>query len=216
MTGIAEYDPSDFEQGRQTKQDETLLVKFYLKTIQDKAASEEAGRPIYKEREYIDIRIPGTRGAGAARPASLRDKKRFERHYQAFKQRIELPLEGTPLSEWPMVSRSLSEELAFVGVKTVEQMANMADGNASQMMGGQNLKAKAIEWLARASAEVSAGHLETELKQRDAQIAELSAKLETLLAIQDKPKRKRRTKEEIERDNQQLDIGQRIAESGGG
>lgn len=216
MTGIAEFDHADFEQARQTEQDQTLLVKFYLKTVPDAAATEEAGRPVFKEREYIDIRIPGARGAGAARPASLRDKKRFPKHYQAFKQRVELPVEGTPLNEWPIITRAHAEELAFLGVKTVEQLGGMSDAIASQFMGGQTFKAKANAWLDRAKAEVSVSQLEGELAKRDAQIAELNAKLDEVLAATPKPKRKRRTKEEMERDNNLSNLGQRFDESGGG
>ena len=208
----------DFEQAQQEEQDKTLLVKFYYKTVRDPTASAAQGRACFKEREYIDIGIPGTRGAGAVRPATPRDKKRFARHYQAFKQRVELPLEGTPLSEWPPISRSQAEELSFANVKTVEQLAAMSDVIASQMMGGQLFKDKASKWLEQARSNVSINQLEGELASRDARIAELSGKLDAVLAKlgSAKPKRKRRSKEEIDSDNQQLDTGERPAESGGG
>lgn len=214
---IAEYNHEDFEQTRQSEQDEKLLVKFYTKTVKDNPRSAEQSRAVFKEVEYVDIRIPGARGTGAARPATHRDKQRFPKHYAAFQQRIEMPVEGTPLSEWPVITRAHAEELGFMGVKTVEQLAGMADSNASQFMGGQSFKAKANAWLDRAKKDVSLDKFETELALRDAQIAALSAKLDALVA--DKPKRKRRTPEEIKRDNELSDIGQRPAEpsgSGGG
>ena len=211
---IAEYNHEDFEQTRQSEQDEKLLVKFYSKTVKDNARSAEQSRAVFKEVEYVDIRIPGARGTGAARPATHRDKQRFPKHYAAFQQRIEMPLEGTPLSEWPVITRAHAEELGFMGVKTVEQLAGMADSNASQFMGGQSFKAKANAWLERAKKDVSLEKFETELAKRDAQIAALSAKLDALLA-EPKPKRKRRTPEEIKRDNELSDIGQRPAEPSG-
>lgn len=213
----AEYNHADFEQAQQQEQDQALLVKFFYKTVPDHGASEEQGRACFKEREYIDISIPGARGAGATRPASFRDKKRFERHYQAFKQRVELPLEGTPLSEWPVITRAHAEELAFSNVKTVEQLSQMSDTIASGFMGGQSFKAKAKEWLARAQADVTVSKMEGELAKRDAKIAELSGKLEELMASLEAPKakRKRRSKEEIDSDNEQLDIGERSAEQSG-
>ena len=215
MTGVADYNHEDFEQAQQTKQDEKLLVKFYYKTVKDEAATAEQGRACFKEREYVDIRIPGTRGAGAARPATIRDKKRFERHYQAFKQRVELPLEGTPLSEWPVVTRAHAEELAFAGVKTVEQLAGMADVVASGFMGGQMFKAKANKWLEQAKKDVSQSDMDAELDKRDTMIKSLQARLDALEGnAPAKVKRKRRTPEEITRDNEQLDIGKRPAEQG--
>lgn len=213
MSGVAEYNHEDFEQAQQAQQDEKLLVKFYYKTVKDETASAEQGRACFKEREYVDIRIPGTRGAGAARPATARDKKRFDRHYQAFKQRVELPMEGTPLSEWPVITRAHAEELSFAGVKTVEQMADMADVVASGFMGGQMFKAKAKKWLEQAKSDVTLSQLEGELAKRDAQIADLSGKLDKLMAAAP-TKKKRRTREEIDRDNEQLDLGKRSAESG--
>ena len=210
---IAEFNHEDFETTRQSEQDEKLLVKFYTKTVENKSASKEQGRAVFKDREYVDIRIPGTRGAGAARPATHRDRERFPKHYAAFKQRVELPLEGTPLSEWPMVTRSHAEELAFSGIKTVEHLADMSDTIASQMMGGQTFKAKARAWLERAKVDVSVEKLEQELTKRDEQIQALSDKLEALLA--DKPKRKRRTKEEIESGNES-DTGERTTEPSSG
>lgn len=212
---IAEYDYADFENGKQAEQDAKLLVKFFVKTKEDVTKSAEQGRPVFKELEYIDIQIPGNRGSGIKRPATFKDKQRFPKHYAAFKQRIELPQEGTPLTEWPVISRSLAEEMAFHGVKTVEHMADMADNIASSFMGGQSFKAKANEWLERAKKDVTQSQMEVELAKRDAQIAALSAKLDALTP--DKPKRRRKVSEGTESDDKLSDIGQRpVKPSGGG
>jgi hypothetical protein len=208
---IAEYDYADFENGKQAEQDAKLLVKFFFKTKEDTSKSAEQGRPVYKDVEYVDISIPGNRGSGVKRPASFKDKQRFPRHYAAFKQRVELPQEGTPLSEWPVISRSMAEELAFHGVKTVEHMADMSDSIASSFMGGQSFKSKAKEWLDRARKDVTESHLAAELDKRDKLIATMQTQLD-MLTNEQKPKRKRRTPEEMERDNKLSDIGQRSVE----
>jgi hypothetical protein len=211
---IAEYDYTDFEHGKQAEQDAKLLVKFFIEARKDPTKSTEQGRPVFKEQEYISIKIPGSRGSGIKRPASFKDKQRFPKHYAAFKQRIELPQEGTPLAEWPVISRSMAEELAFNGVKTVEHMADMSDTIASSFMGGQSFKAKAKEWLERARKDVTESHLAAELEKRDKLIATMQEQLDKLTS-EYKPKRKRRTPEEIERDNKLSDTGQRPAEQGG-
>ena len=179
MPAIADFNHEDFDVSQQTKQDEMLLVKFYTKSVQDKARSEAEGRPIFKDVEYVDIRVPGSRD-GAARPATFRDKQRFPRHYQAFKQRTELSEEGTPLTEWGAISRSLAEELSFQNVKTVEQLAGMSDGLASQMRGGQSLKAKAQKFLDRMKREVSVEKLEAELADRDKVLDGLQEQIKAL------------------------------------
>lgn len=141
----------DFQMGNAKAMDEGLLVRFFYREREDKAQTLEAGRPIFKETEYIEIRVPGKRDAQVCRPAKSHDRDRFPAHYEAFKKRVELPKEGTALSEWPQVSRSQCEELAFLNIKTVEQLASTADGHLGQFHGGMTLKRRASEWLAHAS-----------------------------------------------------------------
>lgn len=176
---IAEFDVQDFDNGRQREQDAKLLVKFYMKSVKDKQRSKDEGRDIFKEKEYIDIRIPGSRD-GAARPATHSDKQRFARHYDAFQQRIDISQEGTPLTEWPVVSRSVADEMAFFNIKTVEQLANVNDTIAGQFMGAQMFKQKAIAWLARAKEDVTIDRLKDELEQRDNALQMLQKQLDEL------------------------------------
>ncbi len=84
----ADFDYHSFEQNQQSAEDKALLVKFFVKPRQDNAKTIEEGRPIFKDVEYIDIRIPGDRTGGVCRPASFQDKQRFAPNYAAFKQRI--------------------------------------------------------------------------------------------------------------------------------
>jgi hypothetical protein len=167
----AEYNYQDFNQSQQQKLDENLLVKFFYKSREDKKATQSEGRPMFKEVEYVEIRVAGSRDAQACRPATFADKSRFPRHYEAFQKRVEMPEHGTPLGEWPQISRSQIEELAFLNCKTVEQLCEMSDTNAGQIRGGQTLKAKAKDWLE--SAEKS--KLISEKMEMKDQIAELTA-----------------------------------------
>ena len=184
----ATFDHNDFDQSTRNKADEKLLVKFYIKPRPDKTATLEKGRPCFKDVEYIDIRIPGSRD-GVGRPATDDDKARFPLHYQAFKNRTEEDfVEGTLLSEWPLVGRSQAEELAFFNCKTVEQLAEMDDSRCTGFMGIQKLKQTAKDWLARAAEDAPAAKLAAELEQRDEKITELektvtemSAKIDRLV-----------------------------------
>ena len=164
--------------------DRSLLVRFFVKSTQDKAATIKEGRPIFREREFIEIRFPGNRTDAVARPARPADIARFPRHYDAFKRRVEMPDEGTPLAEWPQISRSQVEELAFYNIKTVEQLVGMSDANAGQFMGINKLRAQAKEFLENSKQLVELSSLKTELQERDEKIAAMEAKLEKLLAQQ--------------------------------
>ena len=167
--------------------DDALLVKFYIDSVEDLNASKEEGRPVFRDEEMIDIRVPGSRN-NVVRVAREADKQRFPRHYAAFKLRVsnEEALEGMPLAEWPGCTRAQADELSFLGVKTVEQLAQVPDSKAGQFMGFYGLKQKAKDWLEKAS---SVEALQAELKARDDTIAELTKRLEAL-EIKAAPKKK--------------------------
>ena len=180
----ADFNHQDFTHSAQNKLDEQLLVKFFTKQRPDKEASKEKGRPIFKDVEYIDIKVPGKRGGGACRPAQYADKQRFPRHYEAYKQRKEMPLDGTPLNEWPIMARTQVEELAFHNVKTVEQLVAMSDSLASQFLGMNSLKAKAKMWLENTEATARINQieaLETANSEKDERIANLETKMSALM-----------------------------------
>ena len=185
----AEFNHTDFEKAQQTALDEKLLVKFFLKTRPDQAATMKEGRPMFKEVEYISIMVPGNNSGGACRPARQGDLDRFPRHYAAFKNRTEAPIEGTPLAEWPLMTRTLVEQLAFMNVKTVEQLANLADTHATQIMGGQNFKRKAQEYLeySKGQKEIAdKAELKAENEELKGTVASQGTLIETLTERLDK------------------------------
>lgn len=181
---LSNVNPDDFTTGRESEMDAQLLVRFFLTPKQDKTATEEQGRPIFKDVEYCEIRVRGNRDPQACRPATFADKKRFPRHYDAFKQRVEMPEEGTPLAEWPQISRSQVEELSFVSIKTVEQLAEVSDTHIAKVQGGYSLKQKASEWLASAH---DVAKLAKTNRDQAAQIEELKEQMATLMARTDMP-----------------------------
>lgn len=194
MSQSADYDYHDFEPNQQSKGDETLLVKFYFKSVQNAEETAAEGRPMFKDKEYIDIRIPG-QSDQVTRPAGQRDKLRFPRHYAAFQQRMEMPVDGTPLIEWPMVNRSLADQLAFQGIKTVEQMAELNDSLMGSVHGMQTLKQKARDWLEATKDDGVLSRLRDELVSRDSLIAEqqsqMSAMMARIEALEETPKPKK-------------------------
>ena len=179
----ADFNHTDFAHGREAEADSQLLVKFFLKEREDKEASQQEGRPIFKEREYVEIRVPGKRDALACRPATEADKQRFPRHYQMFKDRVEPPQDGTPLAEWPQISRSMAEELSFLRVKTVEQLVNMSDNDAGRIRGGMGLKEKAKAFLKHSDQTKLISEkqeLEARLAAQDEEMAKMRAMLENM------------------------------------
>ncbi len=177
----AEFDHTVFTPSGQSEADKQLLVKFYLQPIVDKEASAEQGRPIYKEVEFISIKAPGSRDGFEGR-ARERDRQRFPLHYDAFKQRVEMPIEGTPLSEWAGIPRSSVEELAYINVKTVEQLAAIPDSTIQQGRGVGSLKQKAADWLAMSKEGATLQEMNKQLAARDKMLDKLQAQIDELQA----------------------------------
>ncbi len=166
---MPEIDANAFDVNNKSKLDETLLVKFFYKTREDKVETRRQGRPIFKEVEYVDIKIAGDRAGGVCRPARGADKERFPRHYLAFKNRVEAPVTGTPLAEWSLIPRSAIEQLTYANVKTVEQLALLSDEYASQIQGGYGYKAKAAKYLEDVKELEEVGNIQ-ELKDQNSKL----------------------------------------------
>jgi hypothetical protein len=175
---------------RNQKGDDNLLVRFELVPRKDEAESTKAGRPVFKDMEYIRIAVPGNRLVQVHRPVRDEDKRRFSQAYAHWQSRKRNLVDGTPLSEWPPVTRSQVEELGFLNVHTVEQLAQLPDAAASQFHGGLALKQKARDSLERAKDGAYLVQMRAELEQRDnetavlrRQLAEQSQTLEKLSAM---------------------------------
>jgi hypothetical protein len=175
----ADFNHNDFSNTAEA--DKALMVKFFYKNVENKLESAKQGRPVFKEKTYIEIRIAGQRDAQACRPVTHSDKMRFPAHYDAFEKRMEPPTTGMPLLEWALISRSQAEELAFLHIKTVEQLATVKDGNIQNFMGGYALREKAVKWLETSSAET----VDREKEEMRDELAVLKAQMAKLTALQD-------------------------------
>lgn len=171
--------------------DENLLVKFFTHPRHNKAKSLEEGRPIFEEQPYIQIMQPGNKDSIVVRPATKMDKQRFPEHFRKYEAREDQEkMEGTPLTEWPGITRSQCEELKYLNIQTVEQLANVSDTNAQGMMGVALLKSKAGKYLEKAKETATADALNA----ANARIDELVALVEAKTA--EEPKKRGRPKKE--------------------
>lgn len=162
-----------------------VFVKFSLVPKQNEEKTKAEGRPVFDDVEYIEIRNPGDNTNVPHRPVRDHDRQRFQFQYQAWKAGQAEALSGTPLSQWPQVSRAQVEELAFSHVRTVEQLADISDSVAQRLgMGVLALRSRAKEYLERSKDEAAAIRLASELEKRDAMLEAMARKLEALEAKQ--------------------------------
>jgi hypothetical protein len=193
--------------------DARLAVQFYKKSMKQEDASNEAGRPIFKEFDFVRIMIPGDNLTEIDTYAQESHKQRFPRQWAYYQNQTagHEDVVGTPLDQWPQVTRSQAEELRGLKFYTVEAIADCSDQQLQRigMVAGMSphnfrLKAKAFLNLANDSAEVAQRESELQaLREENAKItAETEAKLskmqeqmEALLAaVAEKKPKTRKTK----------------------
>jgi len=193
--------------------DARLAVQFYKKSVKQDIASDEAGRPIFKEFDFVKIMIPGDNLTEIDTYAQNSHKQRFPRQWAHYQNQMgsHEDVIGTPLEQWPQVTRSQAEELRGLKFHTVESIADCSDQQLQRigMVAGMSphnfrLKAKAFLNLATDSAEVAQREAELNaLKEENAKIkAETDAKLAAmqeqmsalLAAVAEKTPKTRKTK----------------------
>ena len=193
--------------------DARLAVQFYKKSVKQDMASDEAGRPIFKEFDFVRIMIPGDNLTEIDTYAQESHKQRFPRQWAHYQNQVanHQDVIGTPLDQWPQITRSQADELRGLKFQTVESIADCSDQQLQRigMVAGMSpfnfrLKAKAFLNLANDSAEVAQRESELQaLKEENAKIkAETDAKLAAmqeqmsalLAAVAEKTPKTRKTK----------------------
>ena len=193
--------------------DARLAVQFYKKSLKQDIASDEAGRPIFKEFDFVRIMIPGDNLTEIDTYAQESHKQRFPRQWAHYQNQVgsHEDVIGTPIDQWPQVTRSQADELRGLKFHTVESIADCSDQQLQRigMVAGMSpfnfrLKAKAFLNLANDSAEVA--HREAELAQvkeenakikaeTDAKLAAMQEQMSALLAaVAEKTPKTRKTK----------------------
>lgn len=143
MSQVADFDVADFEDTESTK---GTYARFYISPIQNMRLSEEQGRPIFEDKEYIEIMSAGNANSIVGRIATERDKRRYSRVYAMFKAGDDDQLVGTRLTEIPWIKRSQIEELTYRKIRTVENLAEISDQDCN-MPGMYELRKKARAWI---------------------------------------------------------------------
>ena len=149
--GQADFDVSDFNSREAA--DKNVYVKFYTRPKENEAKSAEAGRPIYDDVDYVEIRTPGNATNVVQRPVTDMDKRRFPQQYAMFKAGDAEQISGTPLAEAPWITRSQVEELSYLRIRTLEQLANVGDDVCTRMPGLFKLKQRAQQMVAKSESE---------------------------------------------------------------
>ncbi len=183
--------------------DENLFVEFYKNAVKSEVASDAAGHPVYIDKPFVRIMVPGDPNTVIDTVANKGYQDRFPDEWRAFQQNDEQVLQGWPLKEWPVINPSQVKNLEFLNVRTVEQLAGLTDAQCQKVgMGTDSLRAKAKAAVAAAQdgAAISAQaaenkHLRDEMQSMREMIANLQLAKD---AEEDAPRRGRPRKETVE------------------
>ena len=155
----------------ETQERSSLVIKFSVEPQENEQASRKAGRPIFDDVEVIEIRVPGD--PDIRRSNVTPDHKRlYPKQYLAFKKgNAQEAVSGTPLSVWPPMKRSQVEEARHFGVHTVQQLAQISDGNLQHLGPGWiSLRQLARDWEKQANDGAALGQLRAALDEATARI----------------------------------------------
>jgi len=184
--------------------DAGLYVEFYLEAIKDEESSLKEGRPIFRDVEFIKIIPVGDKHTVVCRPVkkfddhqSPSDANRWPKQYAAFKNKQTQVNDGTPVEEWPILTKSQAMMFKSVNVHTVEQLAAVSDTNLNNLgMGAREYREKAKAYIENAKGGSGVLALQEENKFFKEQIEALKNQIAALSENSEKPKRGRQQKTE--------------------
>jgi hypothetical protein len=154
--------------------DDRLMIKFELFPHPNEIKSLEAGHPVYDDKEFITIIVPGDKTSIIHRPVWAQDKERFARQYAQFKQGLEQTVVGLPLKLWGGMTLGQAKEFEYFNVKTVEQLSEMSDGNGIAIQGFNGLKQRAKDYVAQTKEQQPLMEMRAELEKKDSELSALT------------------------------------------
>jgi hypothetical protein len=177
-------------------------VRFEIAVIEDKPASLAAGRFVGRDVE-IALTTPSYSKDVVRQKVTTwiqqmeenvrndRLPRQWQKEYledlETWRKGQEIPLHGSPIRGWGVISPAQQENLTRMNILTVEDLAGVNDEGAKRIgMGALDLKNKAVAWLAQLkdkgplTIEVAAlksenATLKTSLASLEAQVKALTA-----------------------------------------
>lgn len=153
---------------------------FFIESVIDPAASEKAGRAIYRDMERVRIQVAGDQFSAAVHPVDDALIERFEEAYDKWKRKGHMVVNGTPLSKWPLATPSFIKELEFMNIFSVDDLASVADVHLDRIADGRQWRDRAVAWLKSAADGAVAAQYAAENARMREDISRLSAQIESL------------------------------------
>lgn len=156
-------------------------ARFYKEAVQDIVESEKQGMAIYGEVDFVEIRHPGDRSYSWVGAVEEEHKQRWPAQYKAFVESAGEKIVGTPINQYPPLTKADMLNLQSLHITTVEDLATVPDATIDKLgHGGRKLRDEAMSWLQAAEkgkAGIQAAAENARLKE---QLAAMQAQIDAL------------------------------------
>lgn len=170
--------------------EDLVVARFFIHTVQNEKKSKEAGRPIYDEYEAVEIRFSANKYTKHVAPAHeiFKTERNFQSgevtqltyamayndQYKKFKAGLDQTQSGTPLAELPFLTQAKRLELKALNIHTAEALATLDGSPLKQLgMGGRELKNQAQAYLDKAAGSVDVVKMAATIVAMQEEIARL-------------------------------------------
>lgn len=184
-----------------SREERPAYVSFERVPVEDIEASRREGRYVAKDVDYVNVTpayskdiyrakvdqwLTQVERDVAAERTPARWLELWREAYQRWREGQEIPLNGTPIKGWALISPAQQEMLIRMNCRTVEDLAG-ASGEGLQRIGigALDLKNKAVAWLQAARDHgplaLKAADLERQNAGLQAQVSTLTEQVEALM-----------------------------------
>jgi hypothetical protein len=161
--------------------EDSVFVEFYNDAVELVFESEKEGRPIFKDVPFVRILIPGDTNNIIERVANVDDRKKYAKAWSRFQSNEIHGVQGTPIEQWPQITRAQIKEAKYFEVHNVEQMSSLSDTAIMRMgMGFSNLRDKAKAYLAVAAGTAEATKDAADKARLQAEIDDLKEQMKSM------------------------------------
>ncbi len=179
----------------------TMIVTFYMDAVLDEKESygwmetrfdpvtgekrefrkEGKGYAVYVDVPFVEIRAPGDTLNVIRKPAQEIHKLRYPEEWAAYLNHQAAPSKGTPIDKLPFLTKARVLELQSLGLKTAENIRDIADVNAVKIMDFQRLRQRVNDFLDEQAKLAPLETMRREVEKRDEQIELMQKQIATLM-----------------------------------
>lgn len=185
------------------RKDRPAYVRFERVAVEDKAASLKAGHYVAKDVDFALITPPYSKDVFKIKVTQWKENMKLDVHnerlpvqwmekyledYERWLTGQEIPLNGSPIKGWGVISPAHQKNLIEMNILTVEDLAGINDEGIRRIgMGGLDLKHKAKAWLSQLqdkgplTQEIAAVKAENQLLKTT--VASLEERVKDLAAL---------------------------------